>query len=138
MPDYRYTKIYRIDVGVGCYIGHTTVSLKERRAGHVSDFKRSNRKVYTTMRSLGWSASDIKLILVEDYPCANKFEAEERESWWISQLGTLNMTNHNLPIPTRVLVGPVTCPPPARVFVGPRPSPPPSAKVIEAVLNFWQ
>lgn len=48
------------------------------------------------MKKVGMNATDIKLILVENYPCQNNKEAKARERFWIENDGYLNMV-----VPTR-------------------------------------
>ena len=91
MPDYQKTKIYKIVVGEGLYFGKTTMSLEQRRAVHVCDAKKSNTKLYKAMREANMKPNDIKLILIEHYPCKDKKEASAREHHWIQQSGSLNM-----------------------------------------------
>lgn len=42
-------------------------------------------------------ADDIKLVLVENYPCQNKYQAEEREHYWARRDGTLNDRGQSRP-----------------------------------------
>lgn len=99
MPDYKNTKIYYIEVNGERYYGHTTKPLHVRRYGHVADLKRGVKsKVYEFMRSLDMNPQDIELVLVEDFPCKNRTEAETRERYWIEGYGNLNET-----IPTQTM-----------------------------------
>ena len=89
--DYSKTKMYYIDVDGERYYGHTINDFERRSDGHRGKFERHpNRKIYKAMRECGMTADDIELIFVEDYPCANKEEAEARERWWIENDGKLN------------------------------------------------
>ena len=92
MPsNYKNTKIYYIPVGDKKYYGYTTQTLGGRKAGHKHDFKKHpNWKVYVALREINMSADDIELILVENYPCENKYQAKERERFWIEKDGLLN------------------------------------------------
>lgn len=97
MVNYSNTKIYYILVGNERYYGHTTQKLCERKGGHKRDFhKHPNAKLYKTMRDAGMTENDIQLVLVEDFPCERKEQAEARERYYIEQYATLNMV-----IPTR-------------------------------------
>lgn len=92
MKDYSKTKIYYIQVGDERYYGHTVrPRLCDRAGQHRADFKNCpERKVYKHMREVGMTEKDIKLILVEHWPCKSKDEAEAREAYWIRKAGTLN------------------------------------------------
>lgn len=90
-PDYNKTKIYYIAVGDDCYYGHTTMSLAKRRNCHQGDFvAKPHRKIYKAMREAGMDQYNITLVHVEDYPCANRYEATLREKYWKNRGGTLN------------------------------------------------
>lgn len=95
MPNFQKTKFYRLPVGEDNYVGHTTQTLAQRRAGHIKAFRREpNRKVFKTIVERNMNIKDIKLILLEEYPCNNIKEVFEREAYWVSQYGTLN---NNIP-----------------------------------------
>jgi hypothetical protein len=94
--DYSKTVIYRIEVAGKNYYGHTTYPLHQRRKGHIGDCKKHpQRKLYKAMQDAGLCATDIELEWVEDYPCANVFEARERERYWVECDGSLNMSVPN-------------------------------------------
>jgi hypothetical protein len=100
--DYSKTKIYKIvcnDLAVKeLYVGNTTDFVKRRHShknnciNHSS--KHFNCKVYQYIRDNGgWD--NWNMILIEDYPCNNKLEAERQERHWFE---TLNATlNTNFP-----------------------------------------
>jgi hypothetical protein len=102
--NYLRTKIYKIvckDLTIKhTYVGHTT-QWTDRKSHHKSDCRNENSKnhnfpVYIFIRNNGgWDNWD--MILIEDYPCENKLQAEQRERYWIE---TLN-ANLNISIPTR-------------------------------------
>jgi hypothetical protein len=46
--------------------------------------------IYQAMYAAGMTQYDIKMVHVEDYPCANRQEATMREKYWADLQGTLN------------------------------------------------
>lgn len=102
--DYSRTLIYKfvcIDLNITeCYVGHTTNWTKRRNKHKYNcvskNAKYSNFKVYKFIRDNGgwenWS-----MILIEEYPCENKLQAEQRERYWIETL----KANLNCVIPSR-------------------------------------
>ena len=68
------------------YIGSTTRRLEARKRGHKRDQRCMSHKV---IKFDDWTMEKI-----EDYPCANKREAEARELYWIQR--TPNCVNKNL------------------------------------------
>jgi hypothetical protein len=102
--DYSKTKIYKIvckDLTIPeIYIGHSTNLNKRKNEHRIScineNSKGHNRPVYIFMRENGgWDNWDV--VSVEDYSCENKFQAEQRERYWIE---TLNATLNSY-IPSR-------------------------------------
>ena len=82
------------------YVGHTT-DFPNRKRGHKSgcnnpNNKSYNLKVYQFIRENGdfgnWS-----MIMLEEFSCENKLQAEQRERYWIETL----KPNLNTGIPTR-------------------------------------
>ena len=101
MTDYSKTLIYKIvckDPEIkSFYIGSTTNFTKRKHTHKYycnnENNKIYNLKIYQAIRANGgfenWS-----MILVEDYPCENKREAEKREQYWKDELKPdLNMMN---------------------------------------------
>jgi len=84
--DYSKTNIYKIvcnDLTVkDCYVGHTT-DMTKRKYCHKSNCnnekdKRNNYKIYQIIRENGgWD--NWNMVLVEKFPCKDKFEACKRE-----------------------------------------------------------
>ena len=101
MTDYSKTLIYKIvckdPTITSFYIGSTT-NFTKRKYNHKRCCNNENGKyyhllIYTTMRANGgfenWS-----MILIENYPCENKREAEKREQYWKDSLKPdMNMIN---------------------------------------------
>ena len=91
--DYSKTKIYKLvckDIHITkIYIGHTTNWIK-RKSNHKSNCNNSNLKeydyfVYQFIRENGgWDNFD--MILIEEYECENRLQAEQRERYWIETL----------------------------------------------------
>jgi hypothetical protein len=91
--DYSKTVMYKLvckDTNVSeIYVGHTT-NVKKRRSHHMDNSKYINRKnynlkVYQYIRENGgWNNWD--MIIFEDYPCNDIFEATKREGYWIKEL----------------------------------------------------
>jgi DNA repair exonuclease SbcCD ATPase subunit len=84
--DYSKTNIYKIvcnDLTVkDCYVGHT-INMTKRKCNHKSvcnneNYKAYNLKIYQIIRENGgwdnWS-----MLLVEKFPCKDKYEACKRE-----------------------------------------------------------
>jgi hypothetical protein len=90
--NYTDTKIYRIPVGDETYYGSTTQPLYKRKHQHKERYNACpKRKIYAKMREIGMGATDIELILVENFPCTCKDEAHARERYYVENFGTLNM-----------------------------------------------
>ena len=94
ITDYSKTIIYKIvcnDLNVNqCYVGHTT-DMTKRKCQHKScchndKDKGHNHKIYKIIRENGgWS--NWSMILVEKFPCKDKFEACKRERELYEGLG---------------------------------------------------
>ena len=89
-PSEKYSKninyiISSVKGGIS-YIGSTYQGLEARKQGHERDQRCMSHKV---MKFDDWTMEKL-----EDYPCANKREAEARESYWIQR--TPNCVNKNL------------------------------------------
>ena len=96
--NYANTIIYKIvcnDINItDCYIGSTT-DFTARKCCHKSicinqNDKNHNFNVYKFIRENGnWN--NWSMILIENFPCKNKREAEARERYWYEKLNaTLN------------------------------------------------
>jgi hypothetical protein len=95
--DYSKTIIYKIqheDNEELVYVGHTTNFIK-RKNGHKSRCnnekgKKFNLKLYTMIRENGgWDC--FKMVMIEEYPCANHLEACRREDECMRELkATMN------------------------------------------------
>ena len=90
MPDYDNGKIYQLVFGdrPERYIGSTTQELHQRLSGHRSTS--ASLKVKKLVDAVG--RMNVRIILIEDYPCSNKNELLSREQYWIDKLKpTLNI-----------------------------------------------
>ena len=87
MPDYSETKIYTIVCYTTgkIYIGSTTMTLKERLRHH--KYKRNTN--CTSMEII--DNNNYNIVLVENYPCKNKKEAELREGMYIRNNPCVNI-----------------------------------------------
>ena len=84
--DYSKTNIYKIvcnDLTIkDCYVGHT-IDMTKRKCGHKSichneKSRHHNNKIYQIIRQNGgWS--NWSMILVEKFPCEDKYQACKRE-----------------------------------------------------------
>lgn len=104
--DYKKTKMYKIvckDPNIkDIYVGHTTDFVR-RKNDHKkicvnkkkNEGKRYDYYVYEFIRENGeWENWD--MILIEEYPCDNSYQARARESELITELGaTLNKQKPN-------------------------------------------
>ena len=91
--DFNKGKIYKItnDYNDDIYIGSTCDTLIRRFNGHKGgskNEKKQNRPIYKLMNEIGFERFRIELI--EDYPCTDKYELRQRETYYIREIGTLN------------------------------------------------
>ena len=84
MPDYNNGKIYQLIFGdrPERYIGSTTRELHQRLSGHRST--KTHKNVKTLVDIVG--RMNVKIVLIEDYPCPDKNELLKREQCWIDEL----------------------------------------------------
>ena len=82
---YETGKIYKLSCSDGkYYFGSTIRPLKSRLASHKhASTKTETNTAYTHIKSIGWDNVDIELI--ELFPCENKHQLLERETWHIIQ-----------------------------------------------------
>ena len=91
MPDYQNGKIYKIwsPEGDDIYIGSTTEILCRRLAAHKSDY---NIGRTTTSRILFEKYTDVRIELMEEFPCDKKSKLIAREGHYIRILNCVNKT----------------------------------------------
>lgn len=84
---YSNGKVYRLVNNVDSeeYVGSTTQSLIQRKAGHkkMGSFA-PHRHVYQHLNHVGWS--NVEIVLIESCPCQSKEELNARERHWIDKL----------------------------------------------------
>ncbi len=87
LEDPRYTngKIYRLLCEDGYYyIGSTINNLNYRLSNHKGSSKRETSKVYNHINKIGWD--NVTIELLEEYPCKNRQELNEKETQYICEL----------------------------------------------------
>lgn len=97
MPDYSNAKIYKMyndDAPNLIYYGSTVSPLCKRLWGHKTNFKCGDKKY--TSRQLFEVSENVKIILVESFPCNSNEELLKRERFYIE-----NNTCVNRQIPNR-------------------------------------
>lgn len=93
MPNYANTLMYKL-INYDCpellYIGSTTNFVK-RKQKHKSDSKKSNTKIYRTIRENGgWESWN--MIKISDYPCTSLTESHMEEDRLMMEMkSNLNM-----------------------------------------------
>lgn len=97
MNKYHGSMIYKLvnDVDEKIYIGSTFNGLRKRKCQHKSNAKTKNTPVYLHLNNVGWE--NVKIILIEEFRCANKIELLRRERYWIDLLNP----ELNRQLPTR-------------------------------------
>jgi len=85
MPDYQNAKIYKLwsPQGNEIYIGSTTQSLAVRKAKHKS-------KLNCRSRILFQKYDDVRIELIEEYPCKNRMELNKQEGEHIRNNDCIN------------------------------------------------
>lgn len=100
MPNYANGKIYKLvsDHTNDIYIGSTTKSLRERKAGHNTSYRSyindSTKSRYLTSFEL-LKYDDCQIVLIEKYPCVDRIELYARERYYIDN--TKNTVNKIIP-----------------------------------------
>lgn len=90
MPDFSKGKIYRLvcDDPDLLYIGSTCKTLAQRKAGHVFEAKHNSPKKCSSFQI--YEAGNLKIELIEAYPCNTKHELHMRERYWIQNSKCVN------------------------------------------------
>lgn len=92
---YQDGKIYMIESLEGDvrYIGSTRGSLRKRLSGHKSCFKMWQDKRYHYISSFDvLKFADVKIMLVENFPCDHKDALQAREAYHISEMSCVNLS----------------------------------------------
>lgn len=90
MPDYSKGKIYKLwspELEDMIYIGSTIQPLSVRLGGHKCDYKRGKNCMSSKMFQL---TDNIKIELIEEYPCENKDQLTKREGVLIRENPCVN------------------------------------------------
>tara|TARA_R110000787_G_scaffold6455_1_gene22555 strand:+ start:328 stop:924 length:597 start_codon:yes stop_codon:yes gene_type:complete len=89
MPDYKNSKIYKLwsPQGDEIYIGSTVNSLAKRKGEHKTHYN-SDRNY--TSKILFEKYDDVRIELIEEFPCENKMELNKREGHYIRTLDCVN------------------------------------------------
>jgi len=84
MPDYSNGKIYKLVFGrrQERYIGSTTQPLHQRLCGHRGS--KGSKPIKALVEKVG--RMNVRIILIENYPCSHKNELLSREQYWIDEL----------------------------------------------------
>jgi hypothetical protein len=73
------------------YVGSTLNKLRIRKYQHKTSLKGGNNiNLYRKLRNMNVTCNDIELVLIENWPCQNRFELRDREKYWIKKIATLN------------------------------------------------
>jgi len=87
MRDYSKGKIYKIwspsHIDLGCYIGSTTQPLHKRFWCHKANQNRCSSKIF-------FEYDDVRIDLLEEYPCENIEQLSAKEGEWILKGGCVN------------------------------------------------
>jgi len=85
MPDYQNAKIYKLwsPQGDEIYIGATTQTLATRKAKH-------KHKLNCCSKILFEKYDDVRIELIEEYPCKNKMQLDRREGEHIRNHNCIN------------------------------------------------
>jgi vacuolar-type H+-ATPase subunit H len=92
--DYQNGKIYKLVGGGITYYGSTCSTLRQRLYQHKKMFEYCGG--ITTSKLLFENSDEVKIFLVEKFPCVDKMELNARERWYIENNECVNNR-----IPTR-------------------------------------
>jgi hypothetical protein len=89
MPDYKNGKIYKLwsPLGSEIYIGSTVNSLAKRKADHKAHY---NNDRGCSSEILFEKYNDVRIELIEEFPCENKMELNKKEGYYIRTLDCVN------------------------------------------------
>lgn len=93
MVNYANGKIYKLvnNVDAEIYVGSTTNGLARCKAVHKSIARIKSWRVVIHLNEVGWE--NVRIVLVEEYPCENRDQLRQREQYWIDELQpSLNMS----------------------------------------------
>ena len=104
MVNYNQGKIYRIEpISLGVtgdiYIGSTTKKLLSQRMSHHRNMFRNNTKPLSAFKLFEkYGSENLRIVLIELYPCGSKDELESREAFYIKNN---KCVNKKIPLQTR-------------------------------------
>jgi hypothetical protein len=86
--NYALGKIYRLVHGaITVYIGSSVMPLNKRMICHRSKARTGKTyEIYEYMRGIG--IENVRIVLIENWPCTCKQELEQREQYWIDRADT--------------------------------------------------
>lgn len=89
MPDFKNGKIYKLwsPEGDDIYIGSTTQTLSQRKGKHKISY---NNNGCFSSKILFEKYNDVRIELIEDFPCDNKQQLNAREGHYIRTLNCVN------------------------------------------------
>ena len=89
MPQFENSKIYKLwsPHGEDIYIGSTTLSLSMRKVGHKSNF---NKGGSVSSRILFEKYDDVRIELIEEFPCQSRIQLNKREGYYIRNMDCIN------------------------------------------------
>ena len=89
MPNFANGKIYKLwsPQGDDIYIGSTVSSLAKRKGQHKSKY---NNGINVSSKILFEKYDDVRIELIEEFPCENKMELNKREGYYIRTLECVN------------------------------------------------
>jgi hypothetical protein len=85
--DYQNAKIYKVvnDVDDKVFIGSTCSTLAKRKNEiHLDLKRRPNLPISKHLNTLEWNS--VEIVLIEEFPCANKDQLTKRLRHWIDEL----------------------------------------------------
>ena len=87
MPNYTQGKIYKLTAGDLTYYGSTVKTLNDRFSHHKNEAKNNKSK---SSQKLFETGKEVKIELIEDYPCKSKKELINREGYYIRNFDCVN------------------------------------------------
>jgi group I intron endonuclease len=83
---YITAKIYKLTNSIDnkIYVGSTIKSLSHRLGSHRTHCRTSKSLVYDHFRAIG--VENVKIELIEHYPCKSNTELRKRERYWVDLL----------------------------------------------------
>ena len=87
MNKYANGQIYKLenDINDKIYVGSTHLSLTTHYSNHKTMGKtRLTKHLYKNLAAVGWE--NVRIILIEPFPCTSRKELEQRERYWIDKL----------------------------------------------------